>query len=59
MNVVVHGYNMDEDDAPPVEIRCTTCGASAVMGERGYSVHLDELNDWAQGHECLRNLRVT
>lgn len=46
----------------PVEIRCWTCGVTAVIGSddpgRADAVGLEELMDWARGHECGR-MRVT
>ena len=60
MSITVCGYDLlNEADVLPVEIRCSTCGACAVIGERDYAVHLTELTSWAQAHECSRELRVT
>jgi hypothetical protein len=50
---------LNEDEVLPVLLRCSTCGASALIGEHDYAVSLDELNDWAREHECPRGLSVT
>lgn len=57
MSIVVQGYDsLNAADCLPVEVRCTTCGHSAVIGESGYASHLTELTSWAQAHECPRGL---
>ncbi len=42
----------------PVQVRCWVCGGRAEFGGgpggRQDAVGLEELTDWARGHECAR-----
>ena len=60
MSITVCGHDiLNEDEALPVLLRCSTCGHSALTGEHDYAVHLAELTSWAQAHECPRTLGVS